>query len=119
MDTQLILDQYNIAKSTQLQKQDELLKILQNREVPLETRWGLYLKIEDSLDIDSFYQDLPYMDGAEITYYDDLYCDRYQTIYFSLMIEALEDSEKYSKEALDNLKEILLATGNGGCINDW
>lgn len=94
----------------------EIKSKLKDKSIPLEERWECYLKVEEYLEIDNFYISIPDMDGEEITYYDHLYCDKYATKQCSIIVENLED---YSEEAVNNLKEHLLQTGYGGCINDW
>ena len=112
-----ILEKYKQLKNEMYKQQNLILEFLKDTTKPLEDRWETYLKIEDTLPINSYYQNIPDMDGREVTYYDDLYCDKYQTIMFSDIIERLEPD--FSKQSIDSLKELLLKTGNGGCINDW
>jgi hypothetical protein len=103
-----------------------LKKYIRDTSKPLKDRWEVYLAIEDDLEIEGYYVNLPnHPDKGEITYYDDLNCDRYQTISFSHIFQRLCGTEYLEEGAVihveyeEMLKEYLLALGYGGCINDW
>ena len=95
------------------------LSLFLKSEEPLTERWNIYLMIEDTLKLDSCYANIHISGAPEMTYYDDLYTDRYGTITHSNIIECITDGAKWSAVQIDELKERFLQTGYGGCINDW
>lgn len=97
--------------------------ILKDESIPVDDRWDFYIKVEQDLPIYSSYFDVDLDIGGErkeVSYYEDLYCDRYQTISFSKIINTLMYVyNNHPKEAIDDLKNRILISGYGGCINDW
>jgi len=89
---------------------------------PLEARWEVFKKVYKDLPVGSCYFNLHIPDYEELTYYDDLYCDRYQTISFPEIIERLSDDYRdkpVPEDKLNILKERMLQSGDGSCISDW
>ena len=122
-----LMKEYKQAKTTINQVMSIIERTLKDKHKDLDKRWELYLEFEKELEVDSCYFDIPFLENVktgkkvEVTYYDDLGCERYQTISFSEIIERLNDdfSDEYTKESINELKELMLQSGLGGCVNDW
>ena len=85
--------------------------------ISLDARWKVFLKAEHLLPEDSYYFDIP----SRFTYYDNLYCDKHQSIMFSKIIERLSSAEvdPLTEAETIELKEQMLNSGFGSCVNDW
>ena len=112
---------YEAIQRAAAKEAGNLRTYLKDKEEPLTERWEIFTKVYNELDTDSCYFTIPDINGEEITYYDDLYCDKYQTIDYPQIVETLAD--KFEVEETDSifneLKESMLQSGDGACVNDW
>lgn len=118
-----ILEMYDTRRKSLGSILSNIKGILKDESILVDDRWDLYLKVEQDLPIMS-HQFNVYLDiggeRKEVSYYEDLYCDRYQTISFSKIVNTLMYVyNNHPKEAIDDLKNRILISGYGGCINDW
>lgn len=101
---------------------------LADSSVPLETRWGVYLKVESDLPVGDWIVHPPEFMESEDFFYE--YAERRERIYFSTAIEdedvAIDTLAKNGEEEfinrrnnLNKLKEWVLKNGKGSFIYDW
>lgn len=105
----------------------DILAFFANEEIPLETRWDLFVKAPEILVNRSpwvmRYDALDEAFGGEVVWYDDFYVERHETV---CMVDLLTHDtlveNSYFKDNPDNinaLKEEILSTGIRTWVYDW
>ena len=91
----------------------------ESKDLPLDVRWDIFEKVDYLLPDRGVYFRLP----DRFYYDDDLYCDKHQSISYSTIIEVLSDEdetdEPLTPEEIIEMKEEMISSGFGGCVNDW
>ncbi len=93
--------------------------IVDNR-YSLEDRWAVYEAACSAriLEYNHGTGDLPTFDRLRISWYDDFYVDRGQTVRWANIVRQI-DSRSGFYPHIDQIKEEILATGKAGFIYDW
>lgn len=97
-----------------------------DKTVPLEDRWSLFETAPDALkEHSSWYADFK-INNEEISWYDDYYLDRHQTMDTLDLVSQTEEmtlsdytTPKYSENVINDLKEQVLAKNLGSFVYDW
>lgn len=127
MITQLEIDTYLETQKTFIPRVKELLK---SKELTLEYKWDIFLKVASLLPIKSYGDVHDYgVPTKHLSMYDDFYIDRYKTVEFVDLIERIQENQedaktipKYKKWLeidLNLVKEKILESGLQGFIYDW
>lgn len=124
------------VRSALTEVKENISELLTNKNVPLETRWNFFIKYGDLIGneggwIQHFKVEKKLPDG-EISWYDDFYKERYETIIMVDIIESIYDKiadDKRSKgsnrqsgwneELVDEFKEEILAENLYSFILAW
>ena len=97
---------------------DSVKAIVQNREIPLDDRWDLFID-SDFGEESGCIVDLESIDLEN--YYGDSWINRYQTLDFGIIIEHLTDDAEDAEDlkAIQNAKEEILQKFIKSFIYDW
>jgi len=134
------IEQYKVAIAAASEKFKATIK---DKSIPLEDRWGLFLKAPDYLIDHDFWtaglKTLDESDNGHFSYYDNWYVERHETVHVIDKVSDLESDLKYFKEnpgtavhikkwkmffyenpsKLDELKEEILEKNLGSFEYDW
>lgn len=129
---EVIQRQANDLAETIGRLQDTFLK---DQTQPLEERWEAYKAIAQYLTIDPYITNdcIREAFGENTSLYDDFYIEKYQTVKYTEFVENLEEnlqvaleyrgpedvSVDYTREEIDKLRELVLASDKQGFVMDW
>ena len=99
-------DKFKQLEDMQKSLVEEALVYLKDKNEPLEDRWAVYCGISGYLPMQSWYMDIPTVDS----YYDDLHCDRHQTVYLADLPDILQNR---TEEQINEIMEWAMASGYG------
>lgn len=106
-------------EETQRIAKNNLIKFIQNKGIPLDTRWEMYLKHGSKiLPVDSYYYHPEGIDWNKHTLYDDFYCEMYETMTVDHMTDILDGADDI-KVDWNLYKESWMGKAIWGFINDW
>ena len=121
-----ILEEIEAYKAAPTELQKRYLMYIVDKSVPLEDRWKVFgAAPSDWKKHDSYIQHFTVekmLPGGEISWYDDFYVEKYQTVY---MFDFLSDCREYSggedwtDEIVDAFKEEVLLRNLGSFKFDW
>lgn len=101
----------------------EILDVLKNKELSLNSRWDFFKKIPmQYLNIGPWVEHFKWEEKyQEISWYDDFYRDRYSVVEMKDIIESMEEDAEdwHGQEAIDEFKEEILQAGLFSFENDW
>lgn len=98
--------------------------LIKDKSVPLDERWELFCRAPDSIKLhDRWIHEFKWEEKHQaISWYDDFYMDRHQTVDMQAIIEIMEENEsgtEYSEEMILDMKEEILDKNLGSFCNDW
>ena len=96
------------------------VEYITNPNVHLDDRWETFLmapyEFKEHL---RSYPNLK-LAGDTISWYDDFYVEKYQTVEAETLLEwVLESENEHSKEVVDSFKEEILKQNMGSFVYDW
>lgn len=105
------------------------IEYIQDKTIPMLTRWEVFLEApNDWKNHESYikrFQIERKLKGKEISWYDDFYIEKHETVHMENVIERLEedleDFEKkgWNKDLIAELKEEILQKNLGSFNYDW
>ena len=124
MNKQDFLDRFNAPNLLK----EVFSDYIKDKSVPLEDRWEVFCAAPDDFSIHEgcqYHFDREEDDFGEISWYDDFYYDRHQTVHMESLIDKIQDkvndrfSPKWNLEVLQNFKEEILSKNLKSFVNDW
>jgi len=98
----------------------DVLTVIKDKDIPLDDRWAMFDKAESLLPINTYYITIPQVEKNGYEWYDDFYCEKYETVRFVDILErVLDDPKRFKKIVIRDLMEEILATGHAGFRFDW
>lgn len=122
--TELIAALVKQKKTLEEQAQVVMNELVRDKEKDFEERWGAFLNLANA---DLLPQE-SYGDGyvdeldANYTMYDNFYCERYQTMYYSDMWDTVQDKVhrgNVTQASADAWREAVMLDGHGSFRYDW
>jgi hypothetical protein len=108
---------------------NRFIEYIQDKTIPMENRWEVFLEApSDWKNHESYIQHFDVekkLISREISWYDDFYIEKNETVHMENVIERLEedleDFEKHgwTKDLISELKEEILQTNLGSFNYDW
>lgn len=103
---------------------DKLKVYVQDTGFPLDERWKTFIE-SDLGEESNFIVHFKSIDEDKFSYYDDLYIERYQTVYLCDVIERFEDALdngktcNFSRNQVNEIKEEVLRKLIKSFVFDW
>ena len=99
---------------------EELRIYVKDKVIPLEDRWEAF-KLSKLGNTDSWvmtFESLNVLYSGEVSWYDDFYIDKYQTVNMVDLVENLYESN-FTEKQIDAVKGEVLNTFTLSFVNDW
>ena len=96
---------------------DYCLNYLKNKNLPLESRWNLFVENKNLFPVHEWVLHFKELDSNNIEYYDDFGYEKHQNVPLDELVYLTDDG--WTDVNLDNLKEEILETGYSAFIFDW
>ena len=124
MDKNVINKMIDIFAEQRSKLQEYIKLYIKDTSYALDDRWSVYVAACQSniLDYHQWITNLPAFN--DVSWYEDFYKERHQTVKWIDVIESIEDSDEnvarnIYKQNIDEIKEQILASGEAGFENDW
>lgn len=98
---------------------NEYLAIIRDENLSLEDRWSVFAKMPMSLkEVDSYIHHFDFESTFNVSWFDDFYVDRYQTVNMVTIVDQLDGDEDKAELKIAIMTECI-RDNLGGFVMDW